>query len=282
MKITGAVRVIKGQEVLPDSSTLDEHGIIDGSTVNIVIEPEKEIILKIKLGGLESTQNVSSSVRVRELKQQLIDGGILGFKFKDFSLLVPCANNDGIPANILLQDESLPLHLCGISDQTAIKILGGRVTIQLVNQKGKKWYKTFSKSITVAQMKQTILSADSIFGSDHKNLVTDVWLFLECGDSYRELDDEATIGAVLSDNDIVYFIEDRFFPEAAMIPLRLGEKIASVGYGVDDTVLSVKLRTQAQFGFPVSCMRVSLNVLGINLKNDRTIKKDTKYRISVW
>ena len=50
MKITEAVRVIKGQEVLPDGSTLDEHGIIDGSTVNIVIEPDKYINLKMKLG----------------------------------------------------------------------------------------------------------------------------------------------------------------------------------------------------------------------------------------
>ena len=49
MKITGSVRVIKGQEVLPDGSTLEEHGIIDGSTINIVIEPEKEINLIMKL-----------------------------------------------------------------------------------------------------------------------------------------------------------------------------------------------------------------------------------------
>ena len=67
MKISGAVRVIKGQEVLPDGSTLDEHGIIDGSTVNIVIEPEKEINLNIKLGPKEFNQKVKNSVRVREL-----------------------------------------------------------------------------------------------------------------------------------------------------------------------------------------------------------------------
>ena len=38
-----AVRVIKGQKVLPEGSTLEEHRITDSSTVNIVIEPEKEI-----------------------------------------------------------------------------------------------------------------------------------------------------------------------------------------------------------------------------------------------
>ena len=31
-KITGAVRLLKGQEVLPDDSTLEQLGIIDGST----------------------------------------------------------------------------------------------------------------------------------------------------------------------------------------------------------------------------------------------------------
>ena len=53
MKIAGAVRVIKEQEVLPDGSTLDQYGIIDGATVNIVIEPDKEINLNIKLGPKE-------------------------------------------------------------------------------------------------------------------------------------------------------------------------------------------------------------------------------------
>ena len=68
MKITLPVRMIKEQEVLPDGSTLEKHGIIDGSTVNIVIEPEKEINLKMKLGPKEFTHKVMSSVRVRKLK----------------------------------------------------------------------------------------------------------------------------------------------------------------------------------------------------------------------
>ena len=96
--------MIKGQEVLPDGSTLEEHGIIDGSTVNIVIEPEKEINIKIKWGILESTRNVSNSVRVRDLKQQLIDGGTFGFK--NFSLSVCVDDNDGITEIISLEDES--------------------------------------------------------------------------------------------------------------------------------------------------------------------------------
>ena len=186
MKISGAVRVIKGQEVLPDGSTLEEHGIIDGSTVNIVIEPDKEINLEIKLGPKEFTHKVLNSVRMHELKQQLIDGGNVGFKFKDFSLLLTSVNKDGVADNVLLQDESLPLHLYGVGDNTTLRAMGGRVTIKLVNQKGAIWYKTFSKSITVAQMKQTILSTDTFFSADEeRNLVKDIWLFVNQGDSYR-------------------------------------------------------------------------------------------------
>ena len=251
------------------------------STINIVIEPEKEISIKVKLGPLTFTERVKNSVLVHHLKRQLIDGDIVGFKFKDFSLLASCVDNDGIPADIPLQDESLPLHLCRVGDNTTMRVIGGRVAIKLVNQKGQGWYKTFSRSMIINQMKQTILSTDSLFSADEdKNLLKDIWLFVERGDSYRELDDEAKIGAILSDEDAVYFIEDRFFPEAAMISVnRYGEKIGSVGCSVDDTVLSVKLRVQAQFGFPMSRVRVSSQ--GFNLKNDRTILNGIKYRISV-
>ena len=59
------IRVIKGQEVLPDGSTLDEHGIIDGSTVNIEDEDyDKVVNLRLKLGPKEFTSSVMNYVRV--------------------------------------------------------------------------------------------------------------------------------------------------------------------------------------------------------------------------
>ena len=288
MKISGSVRVIKGQEVLPDDSTLEEHGIIDGSTVNIVIEPEKEINLCIKLGPTEFTHKVLSSVRVRELKQQLIDGGCVGFKFKDFGLVVSSDNDYENTHDISLLDESLPLHLCGVGDDTKLRIIGGRITINLVNQKGKSWYKTFPKTTKVEQIKQIILTKYSIFGSaEDKNYIEDLWFFVECsepycGATYRELDHEAPIGLKLSDSDVVYFIEDRFFPEEVMVPVNpfyFNGNIGHVGCSVDHTVLSVKLRVQAQFGFPVSGVRVVNNRSVLN--NDKTIENGMKYTISV-
>ena len=76
MNNTGAVRVIKGQEVLPDGSTLEQSGITDGSTVSIVIEPDKQINLQMTLGPKIFTFEVNNSVTVWNLKKQLIDDGL--------------------------------------------------------------------------------------------------------------------------------------------------------------------------------------------------------------
>ena len=129
MKISRAVRVIKGQEVLPFGSSLEEHGIIDGSTINIVIESDKEINIKMKLGPKSFSLKVLSSVRVGELKQQLIDGDIVGFKHNAFMLLISADDNDGIATDVLLEDESLPLHLYGVGDNTTIRIISGSFQI---------------------------------------------------------------------------------------------------------------------------------------------------------
>ena len=185
MKITGAVRLLKGQEVLPDGSTLEEHGIIDGSTINIVIEPEKEINLRMKLGSRQLTHKVLNSVHVPELKQQLIDGGTVGFKHNAFTLIISADDNDGIGVDIPLLDESLQLHMYRVGDNTTMRIIGGRVQIILVAFRGLRWLKTFPRSITISQMKQRIRR----FLGDDKDL-DDIWLFKQINKSYRRLDDD--------------------------------------------------------------------------------------------
>ena len=105
--------------------------MIDGSIVNIITEPEKEISIKMKHGqqeySQEFTRKVLNSVRVRELKQQLIDDATVGFSFKDFTLLLTSVNKDGVTDNVLLQDESLPPHLCGVSDNMRTTTIGGSI-----------------------------------------------------------------------------------------------------------------------------------------------------------
>ena len=127
MKIAGAVRVIKGQKVLPNGSTLVEHGITDGSTINIITETDEELKkFKVKLGPKEIMVTDRNSLRVRELKQQLIDCGIVGFSLSEFTLIISADDNKGINDDTSLRDESLPLHLCGVSNNTTLRIIGGR------------------------------------------------------------------------------------------------------------------------------------------------------------
>ena len=231
MKITGAIRVIKGQEVLPDGSTLDEHGFIDGS--NIVIEPEKEISIKMKHGPQEYTQEftrkVMNSMRLRELKQQLIDGGTVGFSFKDFTLVLTSVDKDGATDNVLLQDESLPLHLCGVSDNMRITIIGSSIKVHLITHQGEHYFKHFPRNITVNQMKKRIHRNSHFFLNPVQ--VEDVWLFVEHDDyNYRKLDDEAPISAELSNNDIVHIVSDRFFQQRDMIAVYIENEFDEVGF----------------------------------------------------
>ena len=274
MKISGAVRVIKGQEVLPDGSTLDEHGIIDGATVNIVIEPDKEISLKIKLGPKEFTHKVLNSVRVRELKQQLIDGGSVGFSANNFTLITSADSNDGFTADIPLLEESLPLHLHGVGDETTLRIISRNVRLQLISHRGHHAYYTFPKSMTIRQMNQLILSKWD-FSYLTKGLVS-IWAFVEKGQHYRKLDDDVTIGATLSDNDVIYFVEDRIFTESQMMRVYYeGEEIGRVGCVDEDRVLSLKLRVQELMGFPVKSVDYKQD--GVSLANDKVIRFRSSY-----
>ena len=202
--------MIQGQKVLQDGNTLEGHGITDGSTVNIIIEPDKDINLQIKLGSKEITYKANNSVCICSLKQQLIDDGIVGLPLDKFSLMISTDQEGGITEDVLLLAESLPLHLCGANDKTVINIIGGRVTVQLVNAKGNKWYKIFLKTMMINQMKQIIRSVDSVHMADVR-LLMDIWLFVKRGEIYQEIDGEGPIGAILSDNDIIHFIGQIFY-----------------------------------------------------------------------
>ena len=299
IKISGAVRAIKGQDVLPDGSTLDENGIIDGSTINIVIEPEKEINLRIKLGPKEFAHKVMNSVRLRELKEQLIDGDIVGFSINEFQLsilIIPADDKNGIVANVLLLDESLPLHLYGVGNNSVLRIIADNIRIHLVTQRGHHWFKQFPRSMTIEQMKKAIRSVDHFFTTDpfyatynDTTLLTDILLFREDGESYRKMDDdEMPIGVKLSDNDVVHFIEERFFNKREMITVFYNNKeIGSIGWSMqnasdsceNETVLSLKLRLQDQLGLPVSCVDVKCD--RESMENDDYIEDTDEIRIEV-
>ena len=69
-KITGAVRILKGQEILPDDSTLVQHNISDGDTVNIFIEPEKQITVEVVCNLGTFKHEISNCLLVKGLQAE--------------------------------------------------------------------------------------------------------------------------------------------------------------------------------------------------------------------
>ena len=123
----------------------------------------------------------------------------------------------------------------------------------------------------MSQMKQRIRLVDRFFSAEDRDLLDDVWLFVKRGDSYQRLDEETVIGSVLSDNDVIYLVEDRFFHDGDMFPVYYkDEEIGRVGWIItstdfirhrryySDTALSLKLRIQELLGFPVSSVDVKV------------------------
>ena len=228
------------------------------------------------------------------LKQQLIDRGTVGFDLTEFSLVKSTDENGGIS----LQVDSLPLHLHGVSDNTILKVIGLTVRVHLVTHTGKRFYKSFRKAMTINQMKQYIRSVKYFFHFNPSikiyndpTLVTDIVLFVQRGESYSKLDGETPIGSVLSNNDVVHFIEDRFFGQDQMIPVYHGcEEIGRVGWSTRcsresscayacDSVLSVKLRVQDHLGFAVSSVDVKQD--GALLRNDQEMRHISRMKIYV-
>ena len=241
----------------------------------------------MKLGPKEVTCSVGNSVRVRELKQRLIDGGAVGFPIDDFSLIFTADdNNDDIP----LVDESLLLHLYCVGDNTTIRIISGNLQIYLVSHRNEKWCKSFPRSITIRHMKQRIRR---FLGNDKD--MDDIWLFVQHGESYQKLDgedDEAPIDSV-PENDVIFLFEDRFFPVKHLFPTYYkGEEVGRVGWKIayemdinrcwyyySETALSLKLRTQVQLGFPVSCVDVKFEGRS-TMQNDERIKRNSEGNIT--
>ena len=135
-------------------------------------------------------------------------------------------------------------------------------------------------------MKQTIRKF--LFSDDDKGLV-DVWPFVKQGESYHRLDDdgEVPVGSVLSNNHVIYLVEERFFSAHDMQPVYYkGEEIARVGWKVvshiqswgksscnSSTALSFKLRIQEQLGFPVYSIDVKFRGKSMQ-NNERIIHED--------
>ena len=118
-------------------------------------------------------------------------------------------------------------------------------------------------------------------------------MFVQRGESFHRLDEELQVGAVLSDNDVIYLVEERFFSVDNVFPVYYkGEEVGCVDWKItyispkycSGTVLSLKLRIQELLGFPVSS--IDVNFRGKSMKNDKIIThknviQTTEIRIEV-
>ena len=88
----------------------------------------------------------------------------------------------------------------------------------------------------------------------------DISMFVSAGDGeYKRLHEstEKSVGETLTNNDIVYFIEDRFYDGQSYPISSQDREIAWVYFRMDtDTVRTVKLRIQDQLGIPTSFINV--------------------------
>ena len=242
-KITGAVRLLKGQDVLPDGSTLDEHGIIDGSTVNIVIEPDKEINLKIRFGPESFSRKLKRSRSVRYLKQRMINAEQVALVQEDFDLV----QISDAKKKIVLE-ASLPLHYYGLTDGV---VLEARLAFLRLNleQVGTdiQWTRKTSRSATVKELKDII--AVEILNKPK----ADISMYYE---RTKKLSDTQVLGDVVKDEfDHLYFSENKSFKNFRPVFYN-GDSLGYIGVENTDTRDDLKYRAQDQLGVPFSKIHV--------------------------
>ena len=252
-----SVPVIQVQKAQPND-TLEENGLIDGSTIKVNIETAEAVNLTVKLGPKAVTCALASTWLVCHLKDHLKNIGTIGLALDAYRLVISADDNAGISHNISMLDESLPLHLYGVKDKMTLRIIRECIMIELVTQAGHHFYKPFPKTMTIKQMKQTIRSISSFFVTTE--YLTDIWLFVKNGEDYHKLEEDVPIGTILHHRDIVHIVEDRFYTDSQLVPVLSGGILDSdcgeVGYNIQDTVWSLKLRVQEYLGYPVSSLDV--------------------------
>ena len=257
-EINGPIRVLKGQNVLQDGSTLEENAITDGSTVNILIEPDQCININVKCGPKVYRKEICNSMTVGELKINLMLSNQAALQLHQFKLAKIMPKDGGVSSgnNVAqLDDDYVPLHHFGIQTDTKLAVMTSFVMINILNVNGEYLYKRVPKDMTISQLRSDILISQrytTIFGYH------DVIMFIKRGKStYVELDPEAkySVSKVLTDDATLYLTADNFFK--SHYPLYFnGSKIGKVGIAYEESVLNARLWTQAQTGIPVSNIRI--------------------------
>ena len=242
-KITGAVGLLKGQEVLPDGNTLEEHGIIDGSTFNIIIEPDKEINLKIRFGPESFSRKLKRSRSVRYLKQRMINAEQVALVQEDFDLV----QISDAKKKIVLE-ASLPLHYYGLTDGVVLeaRLAFLRLNIEQIGTKI-SWTRQTSRRATVNELKCII--AVEILNKPK----AEISIYYE---GTVKLGDTQVLGDVVKNPcDLLYFAENKSFKNYREVFYN-GDSLGYIGVEDTDTRDDLKYRAQDQLGVPFSKIHV--------------------------
>ena len=238
------MRLLKGQEILPDDSTLEQHGLIGGSTVNIVIEPDKEINLTIKFGSERFSWKLKTSRSVKYLKQSMIDADQVALVPEDFDLVKISY------AQKIVLEASLPLHHYALTDGVMLeaRLAFLRLNIEQIGT-DIPWTRKTSRSATVNELKD-IIAVEIL-----QKPKADISIFYE---GTKKLGDMQVLGDVVNDDhQQLYFAENKSFKNFWQVYYK-GESLGYIGVEKTDTHYDLKYRAQDQLGVPFKKIHVKI------------------------
>ena len=152
------MRTLKGDEIVPDDSTLVQHNISDGDTVNVLIEPEHNIEVEVQCGPIVYKHEVIYCMTHKEFKIFLIENNEVTFLEKDIGLIMQ-ATNKNVEQELELNDDSMPLHYCTEGLIIKLKVIGPTIFITSQNPFGETTCHKIPKNGTLCDLKQIIMKS---------------------------------------------------------------------------------------------------------------------------
>ena len=289
------MRILKGQEILPDDSTLVQQNISDDDTVSVLIEPDRNIEVEVQCGPKVYKHNISYCMTVKKLKMLLIKSNQVAFLFRDLVLIM--TNKDVTQE---LDDDSMPMHY--FTPETCIKLKAVSSTLHVTSENsfGETVHHNISRKGTVFDLIQVIKKTvrpppkyfyphtqitssnlgelvdalSTIVLSGNPDKMIDLSLFVASGNSgYKRLDeaDGTFVRDLLSEGDMVYYIEDKpssnvfncdwpVYHQNNNVGIVRGNTVEDFERPIPtskyETVRTIKLRIQDDMGIPSYCITV--------------------------
>ena len=269
-KITGGVRILKGQEVLPDDSTLAQHNISDGDTVNIIIEPAKQITVEVVCKWGTFKHAITSSILVKDLKQKLIDSGQVAFLPNEYDFKGKISDS----CVKTLKDDAFPIQHYGIQNDCQLVVVKPYLFLTLMSEDNSR--KVHRKIPTITTVHELNMMIKEQF-CDEK--VIDIILFVTNDQiKYGKVAscNGMLVGDVLSDDQTVCYLENKYEFDSCYVVKHQDVEIGRVYGARGDTVSIIKLRVQNQLGISANCLTVTKSVWVYNVCKEMSTRENEK------